>query len=127
MRMDANFESVFAALRPVLARHAKQLLVHVDGPEGYSLLTRKPSPFPQQKGKPLFFGSLQTGKAYVSFHLMPIYMCAALSDRISPALRKRMQGKSCFNFKTVPSPEIIEELNSLTAAAFEAWRERKWI
>jgi hypothetical protein len=45
----------------------------------YALVTRSPSPFPQHKGHPLDFGSLHVGKAYVSLHLMPLYMCSELS------------------------------------------------
>ncbi len=40
---------------------------------------------------------------------------------MSPDLKKRMQGKSCFNFKT-PDPVLFEELAALTrrcAKAFE--------
>jgi hypothetical protein len=41
---------------------------------------------------------------YISFYLMPIYALSASQDAISPALRKRMQGKSCFNFVAVDEP-----------------------
>jgi hypothetical protein len=75
----------------------------------------------------MFFGSVRLGKAYVSFHLMPLYMCPVLATRISPALKKRMQGKTCFNFKTDPEPELIASLTQLTEAAFEEWREQKWV
>jgi hypothetical protein len=125
--MDAAFAGVSAALRPVLARYGKRLRVQADGPHGYSLESNLPSPFPQHKGNPLFFGAVRTGKAYVSYHLMPLYMCPTLMERISPELKRRMQGKSCFNFKAVPSAEIIEELKNLTSAAFEQWRAKKWI
>ena len=75
----------------------------------------------------MFFGSVKAGKAYVSFHLMPLYMCAPLTGGISPALKKRMQGKTCFNFKSDPGPELIAELQQLTAAGWRQWRERKWV
>ena len=103
--MAADFAAVFAALKPVLSKH--------------TLVTRSPSPFPQHKGQPLYFGSVRLGKAYVSFHLMPIYMCPALTKDIPPALKKRMQGKSCFNFKAVPEPELIADLERLTAAGLK--------
>lgn len=53
-------------------------------------------------------------KNYVSFYLMPVYAQSALQDAISPALRKRMQGKSCFNFVAVDEP-LFQELTQLTA------------
>jgi hypothetical protein len=73
------------------------------------------------------FGSVRLGKAYVSFHLMPLYMNESLSGTISPALRKRMQGKTCFNFKTVPDAALLAELERLTAAGFQFFDEKNWV
>ena len=125
--MAADFAAVFATLKPVLAKHADRLAVKADTPIEYTLVTRCASPFPQHKGQPMYFGSVRLGKAYVSFHLMPLYMCPALATRISPALKKRMQGKTCFNFKTDPEPELIAALTRLTEAAFQQWSEKKWV
>lgn len=69
----------------------------------------------------MWFGAVKQGKAYVSFHLMPLYMSAALEKQISPALKKRMQGKTCFNFKTIPESALIADLKKLTAAAAGEW------
>ena len=121
------FASVFAALRPVLAGYANRLAVKADTPVEYTLVTKSASPFPQHKGQPMFFGSVRLGKAYVSFHLVPIYMCPALAKNISPALKNRMQGKACFNFKTGPEPELIAALTLLTEAALKQWSEKKWV
>ena len=52
----------------------------------------------QKNKQPLFFGAVQVKKAFVSFHLMPVYLQPQLLDGVSPALKARMQGKSCFNF-----------------------------
>jgi hypothetical protein len=91
------------------------------------LVTKSASPFPQHKGQPLYFGSIRLGKAYVSFHLVPLYMCPVLAKIISPALKKRMQGKACFNFKSDPEPELISELKQLTQASLKQWSETKWL
>jgi hypothetical protein len=96
-----TFATVFAVLKPVLAEHANRLAVKADTPVEYTLVTKSASPFPQHKGQPLYFGSVRLGKAYVSFHLVPLYMCPALAKSISPALKKRMQGKACFNFRAI--------------------------
>ncbi len=125
--MAADFAAVFAVLKPVLAKYAPRLAVKTDTSSEYTLVTKSASPFPQHKGQPLYFGSVRLGKAYVSFHLMPIYMCPVLTKSISPALKKRMQGKTCFNFKTDPAPELIDELNSLTEAGFKLWGEKEWV
>lgn len=43
---------------------------------------------------------------------MPVYADPTLLDGISPALRKRMQGKNCFNFKSI-EPELFKEIGQL--------------
>src|SRR4030081_1952818 len=123
--MTATFASVFSALKPVLAKYAKRLSVKADTPVEYTLLTKSASPFHQHKGELLYFGSVRLGKAYVSFHLMPLYRCPELTKSISPALKKRMQGKTCFNFKVDPEPDLIAELKRLTEAGIEQWLEKK--
>jgi hypothetical protein len=123
----ADFEAVFAALKPVLGKYAKHLAVKTETPAEYTLVTKSPSPFPQHKGQPMFFGSVRVGKAYVSYHLMPLYMNAALTKTVSPALKKRMQGQSCFNFKANPEPEALSELDRLTEAGLKQWGEKNWL
>src|SRR5260370_24539979 len=120
--MASDFAAVFDTLKPVLAKHAKRLTVKADTPKEYTLLTKSPSPFPQHKGEPLYFGSIRLGKAYVSFHLLPLYMCPNLTEQIPPELKKRMQGKACFNFKTPPEPEVLPDLKGLTQASLAARR-----
>lgn len=122
-----DFESVFAKLKAVFAGYAGRLSVKVDTPVEYTLVGKVPSPFPQHKGHPMYFGSVRLGKAYVSFHLVPLYMNPALTKTISPLLRKRMQGKACFNFKTDPEPGIVLELKRLAEAGIRQWREKKWL
>ena len=125
--MTADFAAIFAVLKPVLAKYAKRLSVKADTPIEYTLLTKSPSPFHQHKGQPLYFGSVRLGKAYVSLHLVPLYMCPELTKSISPALKKRMQGKACFNFKNDPELELIADLQRLTAAGFKLWGEKGWL
>jgi hypothetical protein len=125
--MPADFAVIFATLKPILAKYEKRLSVKVDTPIEYTVLTQSPSPYPQHKGQPMYFGSVRLGKAYVSFHLMPLYMCAPLTDAVPPALKKRMQGKTCFNFKTAPDAELIAALKKLTADGVKLWSEKKWL
>lgn len=121
------FADVFAALKSVLEKHAGRLVVKTDTAANFTLVAGKPSPFPQHNGHPLEFAAVKAGKAYVSYHLMPLYMDETLSARISPALKKQMQGKSCFNFKSVPDSTLMAELEQLTGAALRCWAERNWL
>src|SRR5579885_3750684 len=125
--MPSDFTAVFSALKPIMARHAARLQVKTDTPAEYTLVSREPSPFPQHKGQPMWFGEVRLGKAYVSFHLMPLYMNGSLVETISPELKKRMQGKTCFNFKSEPEPEMIAELKKLTEASVKDWAGKKWL
>jgi len=125
--MATEFGVVFETLKAVLAGHAKGLGVQADSAEVYSLVGRKASPFPQHKGNPMWFGSVRMGKAYVSFHLMPLYMNPPLEREIPPELKKRMQGKSCFNFKKQPEPEMLAQLDALTGKALGDWTAKGWL
>ena len=125
--MAANLNSAFESLQHVLAEYADQLVVKTDTASEYTLVTRSPSPFPQHKGEPLFFASVKFGKAYVSYHLLPLYMCPKLIEKISDPLKKRMQGKACFNFKSAPDPGLLLDLKRLTSISLGDWAERKWL
>jgi len=58
---------------------------------------------------------------------VPIYMNEPLKATISPALRKRMQRKACFNFKAVPEPALLDELRELTEAGFRSFETAGYI
>ena len=70
----------------------------------------------------MFVAAVRDGKAYASFHLMPVYAFPDLRDSLSPQLRRRMQGKSCFNFTRVDEALFVE-LELLTARGIERFRE----
>jgi hypothetical protein len=71
----------------------------------------------------VFFAAVRKGKAYVTFHLMPVYAYAEMRKGLSPALRKRMQGKACFNFTAVDA-ELFTELRQSTATGAEGFPEK---
>lgn len=72
------------------------------------------------------FGGVKLGKRYVSYHLMCVYMEADLLEAMSPALRKRMQGKSCFNFTRVDEG-LFDELSAITAKGRELYAAQGWL
>jgi hypothetical protein len=115
--MTTDLREVFETLKPILAECSSQLLVTADDDQSYALAST--SAVPKNHGETLFFGSIKTGKSYVSFHLMPIYTNPDLLDDMSDILKKRMQGKSCFNFKTNPSPELVDELRQIAQRSLE--------
>ena len=119
MPAELDLTPVFASLRSIMAEFEPRLDVLHDEPGHYYLNTRTIGP----NKHPIAFGGVRTGKAYVSYYLMPVYM--ALPE-MSPALKRRMQGKACFNFKAV-DPELFDELRALTRAAYNAWKTKKWV
>lgn len=125
--MATEFAAVFEALKNVLEKNTRGLAVKADTPMDYSVTGNVPSPFPQHKGKPMWIAAVLVGKAYVSYHLMPLYMNPALQETVSPELKKRMQGKACFNFKKEPEPALLKELAALTKAAIKDSKAKKWI
>ena len=110
MPSTEGFAATFAALRTILEPHAKRLTVTVDEPGHFELASPTMT---DRVGRPLFCAAVQINKNYVSYHLMPVYANPALRNSLSPALRKRMQGKSCFNFTTV-EPGQLKELAAVT-------------
>lgn len=118
---DNAFDSTFASLRGILVPYAQQLLVHVDRPGDYQLCSRT---IKDRIGRPLFVAAVQIKKNYVSFHLMPLYATPQLLKDLSPALRKHMQGKSCFNFTSI-DPKQMKELSVLTKTGVKAYKNIK--
>ena len=107
----------FKRLAGIFAPYRDDLVTKTDEP-GHLSLDAPPS---TSYTKGLFFGAVKVGKRYVSFHLMPVYVHPDLLDDISPELRRRMQGKSCFNF-TAPDDALFAELGRLASAGIDAYR-----
>jgi len=116
--MNAEFTAIFARLRSVLQKHAGALSVTADAPEHYCLSVDYSAKL--KKGYPAAW--VKTGKGYVSYHFMPVYMFPKLRDGLSKELRARMQGKSCFNFKRADDA-LFQELEALTVQGFAAARK----
>ena len=114
-------DETFAKLRSLLAAQSKRLIVLADKPGDYQV----GSPTMKDRiGRPLYIAGIKTGKNYVSYHLMPIYMNPTLLKSVSPTLKKRMQGKACFNF-TALEREQAQDLADLTGTVIAAHRDLK--
>lgn len=108
--------TVFRKLRAILSPYSKSLVVVSDSEANFYLDTHHVL----KNGKPLFFAAVRIGKNYVSYHLMPVYVDPGLLSQASNALRKRMHGKSCFNFKAVDDALLVE-LSELTRLGFDSY------
>ncbi len=115
-----RFGEVFDRLKTIMDEHEAELKVEADEAGNY-VLYAAPS---ERDRKGVFFGAVQARKRYVSYHLMPVYMYPDLLDEATPELKRRMQGKSCFNFTRIDD-ERFEELGVLTKRGFERFKQEK--
>jgi len=106
---EGQFEEVYSALQAIMKSFADDLVIKAESKNGIMLV----GPNPDIKGRELWFGGVEIKKNYVSYHLMPVYMNPGLLEDLSPELRKRMQGKSCFNFNKVDE-KLFSDLRELT-------------
>ncbi len=118
-----DFASVYTRLKTIMQKYERGVIkgsAYGNRPNSYCLVG-PPSEF--TNGKPSWFGAVTMGKAYVSYHLIGVYAFPDLLDGISPELKKRMQGKSCFNFKEVDE-NLFKELASLTEKSYKRCKEK---
>lgn len=117
-----DFPGAFAALQKILVPYEKKLHVAPVKPGRYWLETKCAA----YKGKPLLFAGVSMNKNYVSYFLMPIYVKPELAEGMSPELKKRLQGKSCFNF-SAPDARLFKELAAMTHAGFSLYQHKDFV
>jgi hypothetical protein len=117
-----DLTTVFIELRSIMAPYAAKLDPKKDDASELYVDTK----YLQKNKKPLFFGAVQIKKSFVSFHLMPVYLEPGLLEGLSPGLKSRMQGKSCFNFAEVDK-SLFKELASLTKVGFASYKEQGFV
>jgi hypothetical protein len=104
-----DLRPVHERLRAILAPYRDRLNVAKESPEGMVLELKG------YEGKPWGFAAgTRVGKRYVSYYLMGVYDKDGVDATISPELKRRMQGKTCFNFTKVDD-DLFRELEDLTA------------
>ena len=109
-----GFPAVFDRLRSMLKPYEPGMFVSADSDMWYGLDLA-----PEAERTPAtWFGAVRLGKSYVSCYLMPVYADPSLLDDVSPELKKRMQGKSCFNFTRIDDA-LFTELTDLTKRGYE--------
>lgn len=117
-----DLKAAFDELKAIMAPYASSLDAKRDDEYELYLDTRHI----QKNRKPLFFGAVQIKKSFVSFHLMPVYLQPELLAAISPELKARMQGKSCFNFADV-GQQLLTELATVTEAGFASYKQQGFV
>ena len=121
MAKNDDFGATFLKLKEIFKPYESKLIVVHDTNSNYYLDT----PHVMKNKQRVFFGAVRIGKNYVSFHLMPVYSLTELQEKISPELKKRMQGKACFNF-TTPDEKLFKELAKITKTGFAKFTSEKF-
>lgn len=112
---STEFQAVADRLRQILEPYRDRYSVTRDGPAGMALEVRG------LEGQPRgYFAGIRVGKSYVSYYLMAVYAFPDLVMAMSPQLRRRMQGKACFNFTRVDDA-LMTELAEVTARGAQRW------
>jgi hypothetical protein len=112
MPATPDLQALYVELRALLHKSIGTRNVVIDG-DGHFYVNEVE---PDGNGKRVFCCSVKIGSGKVQLHMMPIYTHPALLTGISEALKKRMQGKSCFNFAK-PDPALFQELDRLIERA----------
>lgn len=115
----STFRTIFDTACPLFAKHVRWCVVLHDEPGRYYLGTHELRP---KDGYRTGLGGLEIKKAYVSVHLIPIYVHPELLDGVSEQLLSRMQGKSCFNFKKLDAA-LLSERGALVDRGVENFRQ----
>lgn len=120
-----EFEVVWSRLRSIVTKYEGRGLKRnpADGGGDFTLIGPSTD---ASRGREVWFGGVQTRRRYVSFHLMPVYVFPDLLEGISDKLKKRMQGKSCFNF-THADEQLFDELARLTDKGYRRFVKEKLI
>src|ERR1043165_852279 len=122
MASKADLRPVFERLKKILAPYEPRMDVAQDTDTMYMLNTR----FLLKKNYPLMFGGVRLGKNYVSYHLFSVYTAPGDAQTMSPELKKRMQGKACFNFTSIDEP-LFKELAKLTKTGAKRFGDEKYV
>ena len=115
---QSGFPEIFNRLKSLLTPYAEASIVSADLPDVYML----DAPFSERFGREVSIGGVKIRKNYVSYYLMPVYIYPDLLNDISPELKRRMQGKSCFNF-TRFDENLFAELKQLTERGLRRYRD----
>ena len=108
-KRTAEHSEVYSELRQILLPHARKLDCRTDDGVTLYVDTRHV----QKNHQRQFFAAVRMGKAYVSHHLMPVYVLPEPMSAASADLGQHMHGKSCFN------------VTALDAARFQDPRPRE--
>jgi len=127
-----SLESVYQRLSKLLSQHAPPFRFQDFGvrqKKSVQLVVPKPVAIPgAYGGKPvdLQLAAAILQKSYVGFYLMCIYTHQEMKKKLSPALLKLLQGKTCFYVKNMDGA-LERDIEAALQLGTECYRERGWV
>lgn len=114
-KTNPDFDATFQQLKSLFEPYCEDFEVTTDTSDTFAVYTHH-----QMKNKQrLWFGGVKKNKSYVSLYLMPVYTSPELMNNASVELKKRLQGKSCFNFKAPVDEQLLIELRKLMKVGYK--------
>ena len=126
---SVELDSVFDELKALLARYAPSFTVRegaVKNKRDYHLKIQRPLVIDGKKKDDLWFASVIQQKDSVGFYLTALYGCDEVKAKLSPALLKQLDGKTCFHMKAL-TPELKKDVDAALKVALAAYKKRKWL
>lgn len=126
-----SLAETFKALEKVLALYSPPLKLWVSGSKSKPM-TRLTVPMPVSipgaygsKPVDLEVASVIIETGFIGFYFMPLYLKPALKSKISPALRQRLRGKTCFHLKRADAA-TQEDVRRAVDLGTQLYRDRGW-
>jgi hypothetical protein len=116
----------FTTLREILVSLASDLDVRADSGEKYELYGANKVTVQGRDLEGMYFASVVARKGGTSLHFFPIYTHPAEFVDLPAPLRKRMTGKSCFQFRTV-HPDTAAGVRRMLEKGKRLYRKLGWI
>jgi hypothetical protein len=127
-----SLQDVYQSLHTLLSRYAPPFKTtdgKVKGKKDLHLVVPEAVAVPgAYGGKPtaVAMASIILQKSYVGFYFMPIYMKPALGKKLSPALKKLLKGKTCFQIKKL-DPNLLSHVDAALNEGVKCFKERGWV
>ena len=117
---------IFDAIKKVLSDFAiGDYLVKSDRPGCYEVYYGKTLKIRGREFPELGFVSLLVQKGYVGFYFFPVYMNAALKNKLSPELLKCLKGKTCFHIKKNDSA-LFSQIRAALDLGYDFYASQGW-
>jgi len=118
--------AVFSKLKEILQQYEPPFSHKTDTKTGFDLWSFRDVEISGRKYPELFFGAVTARGKYVSLYNMAIYMNKELTEGFSPALKKKLSGKSCFHL-TELNESILSEIEDLFQKSFRYYKDNGWV